>query len=120
MNVTIEVGTHSYQPGDSISGTLRWQDARRRRPDRHPPDLVYIRKRDCRCRSSCQRIGSRPSYLGRAGVFFRRANYPCSYSGSLISVTWAIEAIVFPQRFAERTDLVIGPGAREISWPLDE
>lgn len=39
---------------------------------------------------------------------------PYSFSGSLISLIWALELIAFPSRESTRTEITIGPGAREI------
>jgi hypothetical protein len=120
MNLKIDVSSHSYHPGEFIHGVLRWQDAE----GTGRIDIRLIWYTSGKGTADVGVAGSEsvqgPGTTGEKAFSFVAPNYPCSYSGSLISVSWAIEAIAFPQRFAERTDLVIGPDAREISPQLNE
>ena len=120
MNLTIEVNKLAFQPGESIAGVLTWQGVEN-------ANRIDIRLIWHTSGKGTQDVGvassesdSSPGASGKQAFSFVAPSYPCSYSGSLISVSWAIEAIVFPQRFAERTDLVIGPDAREIILHHDE
>jgi len=40
---------------------------------------------------------------------------PYSFSGKLITLSWAVELVVFPGEETERVDLVVGPQPIEIS-----
>lgn len=120
MNLTIEVNKMTFQPGETITGLLYWTDV----DSANRIDVRLIWHTSGKGTQDVGVAGSEsvtsPGSSGKQAFSFIAPSYPCSYSGSLISVSWAIEAIVFPQRFAERTDLIIGPGAREITLLQDD
>ena len=55
-----------------------------------------------------------PGRSGRRTVVFRAPSYPPSFSGTLITLTWAVEAADKESGAVARTDIVIGPEAVEI------
>ena len=55
-----------------------------------------------------------PVQQGSHRFEFIAPNRPCSFSGKLISLIWAIEVIVFPSKKAERKTLVVSPSGSEI------
>ncbi len=55
-----------------------------------------------------------PSMQGGHDFSFRLPDFPWSFSGTLVSLVWAVEASVEPDGAVERVPLVSAPGAREI------
>ncbi len=55
-----------------------------------------------------------PSIQGSHDVSFRLPDFPWSFSGTLISLVWAVEASLEPDGAVERVILVSAPEAREI------
>jgi hypothetical protein len=51
---------------------------------------------------------------GRRAFRFVVPEEPYSFSGKLISLTWALEAVAQPGERMGRRELVVGPGAREV------
>lgn len=57
----------------------------------------------------------RPEIRGRHDFSFElAANAPYSFAGTLISLTWAVEAVVDPDGATERVHLVVGPRPSEV------
>ena len=55
-----------------------------------------------------------PSVQGDRAFSFRLPDFPWSFSGTLVSLVWAVEASLEPDGAVERVILVSAPGAREI------
>lgn len=63
------------------------------------------------------RIG-RPELAGNRSFQMRVPRGPYSFSGRLITLAWAIEAVVLPSGDTERLDLTVGPRPVEIDLTL--
>lgn len=55
-----------------------------------------------------------PSLQGTHDFSFRLPDFPWSFSGTLISLVWAVEASLDPGGTVERVTLVSAPEAREV------
>ena len=55
-----------------------------------------------------------PALEGTRDLSFEAPRSPHSFSGSLITLTWALELVALPSDETARQDLVISPSGREI------
>jgi hypothetical protein len=121
--ISIELANESaaFLPDSTIEGTVRWSEEQgtslevrliwftQGKGDRDF-DLVDVHK--------VASFG--PS--GSEQFQFNAPSRPQSFSGKLIALQWAIEAIAFPDESTARKDLTISSNGREISLmshPLD-
>jgi hypothetical protein len=51
---------------------------------------------------------------GRGGFRFKLPDSPYSFSGKLVSLAWAIEAVAQPGERSARAEIVIAPGGKEV------
>lgn len=58
---------------------------------------------------------ARPEPSGSRSFEFKVPRGPYSFSGALITLSWALELVVLPDGAAERFDLVVGPRPVEVS-----
>ena len=56
-----------------------------------------------------------PEPSGHRRFGFAIPNGPYSFSGTLITLSWAVELVVFPGEDTARLDLVVGPQPIEVS-----
>ena len=104
----------AYAPGEPLTGTVSWQlDA--------PATGVEVRlfwytrgkgTTDVQVVKAKQfdAAGTR----GRGDFRFVLPEEPYSFSGKLISLVWALEAIAQPGDRSQRLELVVAPGGREL------
>ena len=102
-----------YLPGEPISGTVTWELET-------PAEGVELRlfwytrgkgTTDVQVVKALHFDSSGTS--GSRPFRFVLPEEPYSFSGKLISLIWALEAIVQPDNRVERRELIVGPGARE-------
>lgn len=115
--IQIQMPTTKFQPSQSINATVRWQD------------LTQVAQIDVRLIWYTQGKGTQdyhvvdskpidtPGSTGARDIQFTAPNWPVSFSGELISLLWAIEAVELPSEQAERCDLVIGANGQELVLP---
>lgn len=106
-------GPPAREPGDEIQGTVHWTLSA-------PPTSIQTRlfwytegkgDRDLSVVNESSVDASAPS--GSAPFTFRLPAGPYSFSGKLISLIWAIEAVAEPGEETARVELTVGPGGRE-------
>jgi hypothetical protein len=103
-----------YVPGETIAGIASWQlDA--------PADAMEVRLFWYTRGKGTQDVHVvKAQQLDAAGVRGRRAfrfvlpEEPYSFSGKLVSLIWALEAVAQPGERVGRQELVVGPGGREV------
>lgn len=102
-----------YEPGEVMAGAVSWQ-----LPE--PPESVELRLFWYTEGRGDQDVGivesinvDAPGQTDRRGFSFTLPLGPPSFSGSLISIIWALELIAEPGHHVERWNLVIGPNRRE-------
>ena len=113
----LKVQTHnaqtSFRPGDPIQGSVDWKDVKANRIEvrlfwftegKGDQDVDVI---------DTQTLES-PTATGNLEFRFTAPPRPQSFSGKLISLTWAIEAVIFPKRDAERVEIEIGPQGQQV------
>lgn len=112
--IQVRTERDAYTPGETISGSITWDSGET--DSRIELRLIwYTSGKGTTDYKICDSaIYEDLSGSGQAEFAFQAPVYPNSYSGTLISIQWALEAIRFPDRYSTRVDLTIGPDAREI------
>ncbi len=107
-----------YLPGEAISGRLDWSGLPEESESLEVRLIWFTRGKGTRDFEviDATTIES-PSQDGETMFQFVAQRYPNSISGKLISVVWAVEAIVFPECEAEHHELIISPTRRELYIP---
>jgi hypothetical protein len=113
IEIQTEGNRVAYAPGEALAGTVSW------RLDT-PATGVEVRlfwytrgkgTTDVQVVKAKQFDAAGTS--GRADFRFVLPEEPYSFSGKLVSLVWALEAIVQPGERAQRLELVVAPGGRE-------
>lgn len=63
---------------------------------------------------SMELVSACPGASGGRSCTLRIPEGPCSFSGKLITLAWALELVALPSREVERMDLVVSPERDEI------
>ncbi len=105
---------NAYAPGDEITGTVSWSFEQ-------PPRRVELRLFWYTSGKGTRDVGiaarlqfDEPGAVETRRYRFVAPNQPHSCSGTLVSISWALELVSDPAVVAPRSELVIGPGQREI------
>jgi hypothetical protein len=114
LTVQTRDGGTWFKPGETIEGTVSWhldEDA----------EAVEVRlfwytqgKGSQDVEVVDTRPMARPERSGTMSFEFEVPRGPYSFSGKLITLSWAIELVVQPNSATERLDLKIGPQPVEI------
>jgi hypothetical protein len=104
----------AYAPGETLTGTDSWQlDA--------PATGVEVRLFwYTRGKGTTDVQVVKAQHFDSAGTTGKRPfrwvlpEEPYSFSGKLISLVWAVEAVVQPGDRSQRLELVVGPAGREV------
>jgi hypothetical protein len=114
LTISIDEGGRWFKPGETIRGTAEWflDDD----PDEFEVRLFWFTSgkgtRDVEIVARAHI--DQPGRHGNRAFSFRVPSGPYSFSGSLITLTWAIELVALPDGETERLDLVIGPRPVEV------
>jgi hypothetical protein len=107
-------GTISFRPGEMMEGTLRWHFA-------EPPEEIELRLFWSTAGKGDQDLEvvqsipfTNPGAQGRRTFQMRLPEGPYSFSGKLITLTWALEAVAQPGDRAAHIELVLAPTGQEI------
>ncbi len=118
MDELIQVETHdgatSFRPGDTVEGTVRWQ-----LPE--PPASVELRLFWSTVGKGDQDVevvetvpfGS-PAAMDRRTFRVRLPEGPYSFSGKLITLTWALEAVAQPGDRAAHVEITMSTTGEEL------
>jgi hypothetical protein len=114
IEIRLEGERDGYLPGEPISGTVTWELET-------PAEGVEMRlfwytrgKGTTDVQVVKAQHFDAPGASGSRPFRFVLPEEPYSFSGKLISLIWALEAIVQPGNRVERRELIVGPDAREI------
>lgn len=107
-------GSVSFLPGDTVEGTVAWHlDP--------PPQTMELRLLWYTEGKGDQDLGivetisfATPAADDHRSFSVRLPAGPYSFSGKLISLVWALEAVAEPGSRAQRLNLVLSPLGREI------
>ena len=114
IEIQTEGGGVVFAPGEVVSGTVSWQlDA--------PASGVEVRLFwYTRGKGTSDVQVVKAQHFDAAGASGRRnfrfvlPEEPYSFSGKLISLIWALEAVVQPFERSQRLELVVGPRGAEV------
>ncbi len=117
---SIQIETHNgtaFVPGGIVEGTVSWQLA-------VPAKTMELRLLWYTTGKGEQDVGvvstypfPAPELQGRRGFNLSVPLGPYSFSGTLISLLWALEVVVEPGQRASRIEIVVSPTRREIVLP---
>ncbi|MEQ1862529.1 MAG: hypothetical protein ABMA13_21630 [Chthoniobacteraceae bacterium] len=107
----------TFSPGDTIAGTARWQ--RPEAPGHVEITLVWSTSGKGNVDSEVVATATvaNPMPSGEHAFRFTAPAEPHSFSGQLITLTWAVEVHVDPDEEIDHVEIVIAPGGRAIELP---
>lgn len=104
----------AFEPGEEITGAVYWKLDQ-------PPDGLelrlfwYTRGKGGEDADTVETLHFDNPLQEEARPFrFNLPESPYSFSGKLISLTWALELVALPSNDVTRLDIVIAPGGREV------
>ena len=114
QSIHLEIRETGMKPGESLQGRAAWNLAA-------PPGKLeirlfwYTRGRGTRDVGVVERqIVSHPAAAGEEAFAFHLPDGPYSFSGKLISVTWAVELVGDEETIGERSEFILAPDRREV------
>ncbi len=112
--ITTSEGGSWYKPGETIKVNTEWYLD-------DEDDAIEVRLFWHTSGTGTQDVGimqtrriDRPERNGNRSFQLRVPRGPYSFSGKLITLSWAIEVVVLPGGETERCDLIIGPQPVEV------
>jgi hypothetical protein len=109
-------GNSDFLPGEKIAGGVQWGGGIQEDCERIEIRLIWYTHgkgdRDFGIADS-KTVASVPD-SGRIDFEFVAPHRPYSFTGKIVSLTWAIEAVTFPGMNAEQLGLTITPARQEI------
>jgi hypothetical protein len=119
MTVETREGRTAFEPGGTVEGTAAWSlDA--------PPDKVSLTLCWYTAGKGTQDVRvvetlhlEAPGREDRRDFRFALPSTPWSFSGTLVSVCWAVELVVEPGAVSTRREITVAPGGKEIVLPAD-
>jgi hypothetical protein len=118
LTIELSDGRGAFAPGQTVSGIARW------RVDQIKSAEIrlfwYTRGTGTR---DVQIVESQPipdaSINGEMSFSFSLPDQPYSFSGSLITLRWAVELVIEPAEQAARAELFLSPCGTEITLSAD-
>lgn len=115
IQIHLEDGA-AFEPGAEVRGRVEWQAEAGDRPKAVWISLLWHTEgKGTEDVDVIQKVElDHPPVIGEESFAFRLPSFPWSFSGTLLSLIWAIEASLEPSSTVERVNLVSAPGAEEI------
>jgi len=113
-SIHLEIAGTGLKPGEELRGRAAWSLAAA--PGKLEIRLFwYTRGRGTRDVGMIERQTiARPSAAGEEAFAFHLPDGPYSFSGKLISVTWAVELVADEETVGELAEFILAPDRREI------
>lgn len=114
IQVEIRDGATSFRPGEVVEGSAFWQLAT------GPREVVarliwYTRGKGTQDVAVVEELAyDAPAPSSRQPFRFRLPAGPFSFSGTLISLVWAVEVLAQPGEVAGRAEITVSPTGEEI------
>lgn len=116
IEIELDEGRTAYRPGEAVSGHVLWDLSGSEPPEHAEVRLVWFTRgrgdRDSGIVAT-EELAS-PQAADRRAFRFALPAGPYSASGKLVSIVWAVEAVLEPDSRAARTEIVVSPTGREI------
>lgn len=113
--IRIHLEEQAVEPGSELEGQIEWVAERKSIESVSISLLWYTEGKGTEDVEIVeQKEVDRPSMQGHHEFSFRLPQFPWSFSGTLISLVWAVEASLEPDGAVERVTLVSAPEAREV------
>ena len=115
LHIELDAAQTEYPPGQEMSGTLRWNFDER--PDKVELRLFwYTRGKGDEDTGLAENLPFESPTPSETRMFrFVLPNGPYSFSGRLISLIWAVEAVAEPGDHVARVEITVSPTGREIA-----
>lgn len=124
ISIELDDGRTAYRPGEEVTGAVLWVIDGEEGHGAEPPEiesaevrLIWFTRgrgdRDSGVVAAEMLPG--PQATDRRSFSFRIPEGPYSVSGKLVSLIWAIEAVLEPGSRAARTEITVSPTGREIA-----
>jgi hypothetical protein len=114
LELQFDARRDTFEPGETVHGEVAWELE-------EEPSQVELRLFWYTEGRGDQDVGvvevlpiAGPGIRDRRSFSFTLPSGPCSFSGTLISIVWAIELLADPGGVVERWHLVVGPGGEEL------
>lgn len=114
FTVAIAAGRAAFAPLDMVEGTASWHFAA-------PPTKVELRLlwyTEGKGEQDVEVVETvpfeTPAAVDRRSFRVRLPPGPYSFSGKLVSLLWALEAVAEPGERSARAEIVVGPDGREV------
>lgn len=118
LQIQIDHQSPRFAPGDEIKGKVQWSELPANTNKLAVRLLWFTSGKGTRDMNTCQEIvqplGTAPS---TSTFQFIAPHRPLSFAGQLISLQWAIEAVVFPSMQSTLAEIIITHGQAEIILP---
>ncbi len=115
ITINLDKKSNNFRPGEVIAGSVSWVDlpASTLRIDVR---LIWytVGKGSRDLEVVVNRSVAKPAAEGQQSFEFAAPARPNSFSGTLLSLLWAIEVISFPDQEAEQLEISITPAESEI------
>jgi hypothetical protein len=114
IDIALAAGRNAFRPGEDVGGAAHWQlDAA---PERVEIRLIwYTQGKGTQDVEIVDRMSfEQPQADETQGFRFHLPDGPYSFSGKLISLAWAIEAVAEPSGDAGRVEIVVSPSGSEV------
>ncbi len=115
MSLEIDLEETAFEPGSELRGRVEWQTEGGSVESVIVSLLWYTEGKGTEDVEVVDQVEVEyPTLQGSHDFSFRLPAFPWSFSGTLISLVWAVEAGLEPDGAIERVTLVSAPDAREI------
>jgi hypothetical protein len=118
INIQIDYDNTEFTPGDTLSGTVSWLPTQGTTSialrlfwftsGRGTQDIEVVSELEWP-------VSANPSAGGREKFSFTLPNEPYSFSGQLISLSWALEAVKQPEETSTRHEFTLTPNGQPIT-----
>lgn len=115
VQIQLDGDSTSFEPGADIRGRVDWQPDGPARMSMMISLIWFTQGKGIEDVTVVDQIQiDHPRPHGHRDFKFRLPDFPWSFSGSLISLTWAVEASLEPKGTVERVTVISAPGGEKV------